>query len=147
MNFSIPFPFIGNVSNKVGEIKIQHLLNGIKDKKIQSGVFEIPCGTCNHKYYGETERNLETRRDEHGVREYTKSAVARHLIRNKGHEISWNGPKIILNDNNHHLRLIKEGLAKQQSKFPVMNTKKGLATHGTALSQMFSKIIESNEFN
>lgn len=41
-------------------------------------------------------------------------------MRNRGHEINWDESKIIIKENQYTLRVIKEGLANQQSKFPEM---------------------------
>ena len=58
--------------------------------------------------------------------EYNKSATARHIIRNKGHKINWQESKLIVGENNFHLRKIREGLTIQQHQGPLMNIDKGL---------------------
>lgn len=142
----VPLPYIGNISNKVGGflrnklkwkvtftpgIKIQNMLNGIKDKenKEPAGIYSVPCNSCNETYIGESKR-VAQRLEEHkgNVRryEYNKSAIARHTIRNRKHEINWPNSKLMLRENKQHLRKIKEGLAIQQHQGQLMNIDKGL---------------------
>ena len=86
-------------------------------KKEPSGIYKIPCISCDEIYLGETLRFADRLNDHKGnVRryEYSKSAVARHVIRNKGHKIDWDNSKMIIKESNHHLRCIKEGLMIQQ---------------------------------
>lgn len=155
-DFWVPLPYVGNISNKVGGylrrklkwkvtftpgVKVQNLLNGLKDKeeKDPAGIYKIPCGSCDKVYLGETFRSAERRQDHEGnVRryEYKKSAVARHVLRNKGHKIDWNNSKIIIKESNSHLRSIKEGLAIQQYNGPSMNINQGLI-----LSRAWTPII------
>ena len=95
----------------------------------QAGIYSIPCGTCQDIYIGETFRFEERKEDHEGNvrrREYKKSAVARHVIRNRNHEIDWNNGKIIIKEKDFGLRKIKEGLAIQQSTKTLMNTDQGL---------------------
>lgn len=154
--FWVPLPYIGNVSNKVGGylrnklnwkvtftpgVKIQNLMNTIKDKeeKEPAGVYKIPCNSCDSIYLGESLRINARLNDHKGNvrrREYKKSAVARHIIRNRGHTINWDNSKIIIKESNYHLRCIKEGLAIQQHNGPLMNINKGLV-----LSRAWAPII------
>ena len=154
--FWVPIPYIGNISNKVGGYlrrklkwkvtftpgtKITNKLRSLKDKekKNQSGVYTIPCKTCNDIYIGESMRYEDRKEDHQGNvrrREYNKSAIARHVIRNKQHEINWDRGKIILQEKQFNLRKIKEGLAIQQSSKSLMNT-----DNGQKLSNAWNPII------
>jgi len=106
------------------------MLNSIKDKegKEPAGVYNIPCLTCDEKYIGESKRIIKRITDHQGnVRrhEYKKSAIARHTIRKRGHQIDWQNSKLTIRENDHFLRKIKEGLAIQQNPGPLMNIDKG----------------------
>lgn len=77
------------------------------------------------------EKRFEERKEDHEGnvrrREYKKSAIARHVIRNKHHKINWSDGKIIINEKIFGIRKIKEGLAiHQHSTKPLMNTDNGL---------------------
>jgi len=90
-------------------------------------------------YYGESIHFNERIEDHKGnVRrhEYGKSAIARHVIRNRGHTIVWENSKLIMKENNNYLRKIKEGLIIQQTDKPLMNIDKGLV-----LSNGWKKIV------
>lgn len=145
-DFWVPLPYIGNISNKVGGYlrrklkwkvtftpgkKILNMLPSLKDKEEinQAGIYSIPCETCTDAYLGESMRFEERKEDHKGNvrrREYNKSAIARHIIRNKQHKINWEDGKIIFKEKDFALRKIKEGLAIQQSTKQLMNTDKGL---------------------
>lgn len=128
-------------------IKITNMLQSLKDKEKtnQAGVYSIPCASCNSTYLGETLRFEERKEDHQGNvrrREYKKSAIAKHVIRNKNHDINWDNGKIIIKEKDFGIRKIKEGLAIQQSKKPLMNTDKGLI-----LSNAWNPIIPNiNDF-
>lgn len=155
-DFWVALPYIGNISNKVGGYlrrkmkwkitftpgtKILNMLPSLKDKEEnnQAGIYSIPCESCDHTYLGESMRFEERKEDHKGNvrrREYNKSAVARHVIRNKQHKINWDEGKIILKEKDYGSRKIKEGLAIQQSTKTLMNTDKGLI-----LSNAWNSII------
>ena len=85
--------------------------------------------SCNEVYLGESKRVSERLEDHKGnVRryEYNKSATATHTIRNKGHKINWQNSRLIIRENDNHLRKIKEGLTIQQHQGQLMNIDKGL---------------------
>ena len=61
-------------------------------------IYEIPCRDCDATYIGETGRSLKTRQKEHmacvRLDKCDKSALAEHA-NTTGHEILWDGTKII----------------------------------------------------
>ena len=129
---------------------VQNLLNNIKDKeeKEPAGIYKIPCISCDSIYLGEPLRFAERINDHKGNvrrREYKKSAVARHVIRNKNHKIDWENSKIIMKESNYHLRSIKEGLAIQQYNGNLMNVDKGLVL-SRAWAPIIPKISDFTDF-
>lgn len=58
-------------------------------------------------------------------REYSKSAIARHVIRYKQHKTNWDKEEMILQEKEFGLRKIKEGLAIQESTKTLLNTDEG----------------------
>lgn len=69
------------------ECKLMNLLGSTKDKTPllkKSGIYEIECGKCKKKYYGQTKRNIETRVKDHKsyirLNQPNKSAIASHMI-------------------------------------------------------------------
>ena len=93
-------------------MKILHMLKSIKDKEEHTtpSIYEIPCHNCNSTYIGETERLFVVRKEEHEGysrrREYKKSAIVKHITRNRKHRINFDESKIIMNERNHHPRKI-----------------------------------------
>ena len=77
------------------------------------GVYEVPCGECNEKYFGESGRGLPTRLVEH-KRAYDNhaqnSAIVSHSF-NENHPINWNQSKILFKSNDVHIRRLVEGAA------------------------------------
>ncbi len=70
-------------------------------------IYQIPCGTCNEIYIGQTGRSLQHRVKEHQRALtswnsfYVTSAVAEHAIKT-GYTIDWNGAKVIDGNGNDH---------------------------------------------
>ena len=93
-------------------------------------VYQIPCGTCDQCYIGETGRPLGTRLSEHksevekvtSQQHYTrsarlqsqgdwhKSAITDHVCQDNCH-INWDDTKVLDQDSNRPSRLIREALA------------------------------------
>lgn len=110
----VAIPYVGNLSNKIAGIlrrklnwkitftpgtKILHMLNPIKDEEEHTppGIYEIPCNNCPATYIGETERPFTVRKDEHEGyvrrKEYKKSAIVKHITRNRSHSINWDNSR------------------------------------------------------
>jgi len=81
-------------------------------------VYEIPCGGCDHKYYGESSRGLVTRLKEHkaDIRRHRVSSALVNHVDDKGHLPKWDQAKVPKSD-----------LTKQQRKaieaFYITNSK------------------------
>ena len=77
------------------------------------GVYEIPCGECNLRYFGESGRGLQVRLVEH-KRDYNKLAQNNVLVKhswNRDHRINWNAAKIIHRSTEIGVRRLVEGAA------------------------------------
>ena len=76
----------------------------------RSGVYKIPCNTCNKSYYGQTGRGLQTRVKEHQAsvrRGDRNNACFKHWFEDK-HDIGWNNAEIIYPSENQYNRLVYE---------------------------------------
>ena len=67
--------------------KLKNLLNTLKDKTDpldKAGIYQISCGVCSRKYYGQTKRSIKRRYCEHKQyvinNEPRKSAFASHVL-------------------------------------------------------------------
>lgn len=80
---------------------LQNLLGNPKDKVGvlgKSGIYEISCNDCDHKYIGQTRRSVTTRFKEHMAHlrfgRFERSSVAQHIYEND-HIININNVKLI----------------------------------------------------
>ena len=76
------------------------------------GVYLIDCNKCSLSYVGETGRNLETRKKEHGrdIRNWNvNSAIANHCWSEGDHSMNFNNSKIVYKSNNVKIRRLIEG--------------------------------------
>ena len=96
-------------------------------------VYQLTCKTCNAFYIGKTSRCLEIRLDEH--KKLKTSSVHQHQLES-GHEIDWDGIRIIDRANNEQKLLLKEMLHIDKQK-PHLNVQKK--------SYVFSMMIGKNE--
>ena|SRR5665811_657668 len=82
-------------------------------RDIISGVYKIPCGSCQSKYVGQTRRNLDIRLKEH-ARDLRKmkdtSAVAQHIKDNPTHRINFQNASLIHIEPRCFPRKFMEGL-------------------------------------
>lgn len=72
-------------------------------------------------------KTFTVRKEEHEGyvlrKEYKKSAIVKHITRNKGHSINWDDAKIIMTERKYYSRKIEEVLfIQQQSTTLTMNT-------------------------
>ena len=127
-------PYMKGTTDKIGNIlrkfdvkaifkpqnQVRHLLGNAKDRTpLQiEGVYEIPCGTCDKKYIGETGRTVKTRLEEHkrAIRlgYSSKSAVAEHEA--TGHAIDFEKSKVIAREKHFKARLIREAIEIKKNK-------------------------------
>ena len=76
------------------------------------GVYLIDCNKCSLSYVGETGRNLETRKKEHGrdIRNWNvNSAIANHCWNEDNHRMDFDNSKIVYKSNNIKIRRLIEG--------------------------------------
>ena len=76
----------------------------------RSGVYKIPCNTCNKAYFGQTGRDFHTRLGEHHAavrRGDNNNACFKHWFQ-ENHRIGWDSAEIIYPSNNHYNRLVYE---------------------------------------
>jgi len=64
----------------------------------QGAVYCVPCGNCDQKYFGETERSFNTRKKEHinYIKHFhpEKSALAKHTLE-LDHRMNWSKTQIV----------------------------------------------------
>ena len=106
--------------------------DGIPTKKKKGVVYEIPCGSCEEVYVGETLRTVDDRVKEHkrhtAKGEVLQSAVAEHA-REKEHTIAWDSARIVDRAGGWTQRKVKEALhiACHKSRgSPLMNKDDGM---------------------
>ena len=138
---SIGLPYIQGLSEELQRLCKQHGVNVFHkpintirsmlvhpkdktDKKDKCGsVYNVPCGSCDDFYVGETVRALGTRFAEH-VKTDKQSAVLEHQ-KNTGHSFSFEDVSILTREPNYHARKIKEALKIHLLK-PPLNRDQGL---------------------
>ena len=83
----------------------------MENKKLDVGVYEIPCGDCNSSYFGETGRGLDIRIKEH-KRAYNlmhnNSVLVKHSWE-KDHKIDWKAAKLVFKSSGVSERRVVEG--------------------------------------
>ena len=98
-----------NYTNTVSAKLISNKDKG--NKKIEKGVYKIPCNDCSESYFGETGRNLNIRIEEHkracrlGL---PNSMVAKHTLE-LGHRIDWENIGIVYSSSDIGKRRVVEG--------------------------------------
>jgi len=102
-------------------IKLNTILASGKDavpaSKRRDVVYEIPCGSCEHRYIGETKRSLSTRLKEHHrdalprniLKNREKTALTKHAAQS-GHAFNWVHAHVLHRVNNYHKRIFLESL-------------------------------------
>ena len=81
------------------------------------GVYEIPCGSCEHRYIGETKRSLSTRLKEHNrdtlprniLKNPEKTALTKHAAQSR-HAFNWDYAHVLHHVNSYHERIFLESL-------------------------------------
>lgn len=117
-----------------------HPKTKIEDDQKNGVVYEIPCGSCNQVYIGQTGRTLEHRLKEH-MRAltaadffYNTSAVADHAIKNS-HSIAWTQARVIDMQNNLRQRCLLESWHIRKEGQTAMNRENGI------LPEVYSTIV------
>ena len=120
------------VANRPGK-SLKSMLVRPKDKREMTSnaglVYQYEC-TCKKVYVGETGRSLKTRESEHKrairIGDENHSGISKHVLET-GHDINWEGVKILAYETNWRKRKIKEGIfiAKTKSDM-LLNTKPGV---------------------
>ena len=121
-------PYINGVSEKIGRTlkpygiqiahkpisKVSNLFPRHKAAKDVSSstcvVYRVNCAECNFVYYGQTERSVHTRMQEHRraiCSNQKTSNIAQHA-NDTGHEFDFDAVKIVAKENNWHQRLFLE---------------------------------------
>ena len=102
-------------------IKLSTILASWKDavpaSKRQGVVYEIPCGSCEHRHIGETKWSLSTRLKEHHrdalprniLKNLEKTALTKHAAQS-GHAFNWDYAHVLHRVNNYHKRIFFESL-------------------------------------
>lgn len=89
--------------------KLKNMLGSTKDhiKSLEkTGIYQITCGDCNLKYYGQTKRTISKRFKEHSgyikTNQPGKSAIANHVLCNDHFNVSLDNVKLVkqVNDAN-----------------------------------------------
>jgi hypothetical protein len=76
------------------------------------GVYEIPCGSCDKSYIGQTNRRISVRVDEHRLaveKKEKSSALALHVIAS-GHKIDFNRCRTVATEQGLANRLMREAI-------------------------------------
>lgn len=121
-------PYIRGVSEKIGRLlrdqgfdttfhsdnKIGSLLRNVKDiiPLESQGVYEIPCGSCNRVYVGQTNRRVSNRVEEHTrsvFREDPKSALFQH-VKDTSHRIDFDRAKTVAVEKHLWPRIYREAI-------------------------------------
>jgi len=102
-------------------IKLSTILASGKDavpaSKRRGVVYEIPCGSCEHRYIGEIKRSLSTRLKDHHrdtlprniLKIPEKTALTKHAVQS-GHAFNWDYAHVLHCLNNYHNRIFLESL-------------------------------------
>ena len=91
--------------------------DAVSASKRRGVVYEIPCGSCEHRYIGETKRSLSTRLKEHHgdalpwniLKNLEKAALKKHAAQS-GHAFNWDNAHVLHRVNNYHERIFLESL-------------------------------------
>jgi hypothetical protein len=114
--------FIFTYKNKLCNVLIS---NGPKRDK--TGVYQIPCNTCDRFYIGETGRELNTRLKEHQrdfINRKPESAIFNHYA-DTGHKMNFNDANVIYVCNNLVKRRIVESSVINEFGVKSINQNKG----------------------
>ena len=92
----------------------------------QGAVYCVPCGDCDQKYFGKTNRSFNTRKKEHinHIKHFhpEKSALAKHTLE-LDHRMNWSKTQIVAFENNFRKRRFIESFFIN-SKPNVINEKR-----------------------
>lgn len=73
-------------------------------------VYKIECKDCSFVYYGQTERSIKTRVNEHKravCQNFASSKIAEH-VHESNHEMDFGTARTVVTENNYHQRLFLE---------------------------------------
>ncbi|XP_023311228.1 uncharacterized protein LOC111691923 [Anoplophora glabripennis] len=121
-------PYIKGTTDKISKVLKKHKIETVfnTDRKIGNilpsaktkiplegqGVYQIPCGDCEKSYIGQTNRRVQTRREEHRnavEKNQATSSLAQHA-KNTGHKINFEETRIIANIEHKTKRIIREAI-------------------------------------
>ena len=111
-------------------------------KNTHSLLYEIPCGGCDKKYYGETSRGIETRLKEHkaDIRHHRPNSALVNHVDDQGHLPKWSEAKTLqMNLSKQHrkawesiyITLNKENLNKRTGDIVWAEVAAEIAARGT----------------
>ena len=104
-------------------------------------IYHIPCKDCSSVYIGETGRKLKLRLREHkSTAPSANSPVSAHT--KSGHNIDWEGVKVLEKDNRSDTRKIREEIYIKKDPNPKINTSKGFE-----LSPIYNSLLRSANKN
>ena len=91
--------------------------DAVPARKRRGVAYEIPCGSCEHRYIGETKRSLSTRLKEHHrdtlprniLKNPEKTALRKHAAQS-GHAFNWDYARVLHNINSYHKHIFLESL-------------------------------------
>ena len=134
------------------ENKLSHNLVKNKPKvNHESGVYKIPCKSCEKSYIGETGRTLTKRIEEHKKdieKQKPDSGVAEH-IRDTDHFFDFKKAKIVYPSKNTLKRHIVEStlIASLKKSEETCNLNLGFAPHNVFLTKHLKEIIHLDDFD
>ena len=128
--------------------KLTHNLckNKPKSSQITSGVYEIPCKTCDKVYVGETGRDLKTRTREHkyDIKTANENNAMFVHTRDFDHPIDFEKAKIVYPSNSIRRRHIIESalIDKHKSNNQCVNLNRGFSPNNPLVSKYIRQTIE-----
>ena len=106
-------------------------------------IYQIPCGTCNFVYIGQTKNSLEKRLKQHKY-DVKKHNVANNSLANHvysecpGHVINWEQAQIIGNESKWRARTLKESCHIQNNSRSM-----NLAIHKGTIPNKYQQLLKS----
>ena len=100
-----------NIYHKPSNTLRSHLVRpkDKQEKKDKCGiVYQVPCGSCDDFYVGETARSLGKRFEEHAATD-RESAVLEH-VKKSGHSVSFEDVRVLASEPRFHQRKVREAL-------------------------------------
>lgn len=158
-------PYIRGTTDKISKSLKRHNINTVfgTNKKVGDyfknikdhiplearGVYEVPCGSCERTYVGETNRKVSARIAEHKVdimNKNLKNSLAQHVYQSQ-HTIDFKNSKVLAREDYKPMRVIREAIEIEKREHALNVRDDGKRLNNTWKTALYNRRITPEHQN